>query len=390
MLETPGNTNNPIKRSRAIMFSKDPHVQALTLRGEWCADGETFARYRRADRERLEYWMRRMWATVLLHDLKGLGLKWDDIEDVTGRSRQTWINVTDGKVPNREYFEKRYPMHSSRNAVAGQRGRPTAPHKDPDVFGVSRSFIYDVTQNLRSHFSIETEAFVKAFEQGMRVVAEEDFGAFMSIMESVDTDGVFPVNSVEEGRVKWITGQAADARDDRPSMLVTHWTQGPDHDTSWTKARPNFPLVDHRVTRHGISHREMVLRHMIMLEGHRWGIDAKTKGWAHRQRSEERFKELEQAMLDDAQEEVLEKDATINTRVPVPIEADEKPRPISVVANDGTNPLADLGFHTIPVNLDVHPNMVGSDGQVTFTVTLQYRDGVKVGHSIMAQPPVGA
>ena len=374
MLNEPKPTQQSIRRSRSAQFAADPHVQALTVSPQWIEEGDevVFVRLQRWERECREYHMRRMWATLLLHGLKGHGLKWEEIENLTGRSRATWLNVTNGKVPTREYFQKREVKFSQANRGPG---RPPVRHRDPEIFGVSRSFIFDVTKRLKSLFSIHTEGFVAAFNQGMRMYATADWSVARAIIQSCD--GTWQ-HLKGDDRAEW-PGSLSLPPDatNRMTMVTTHWTQGEDHDTEWRRARPDFPLLDAVNSRHEIDHDEVVLRHLEMIEGHRFGLEARTKGWAHRQRQEREFKGVQEAI----EHEAASVDPVHFSGVKVPTES-------VIKADDGTNPLADLGFHTIPVNLDVHPNMVGDDGQVTFTVTLQYRDGVCVGKSMMANPTV--
>ena len=111
-----------------------------------------------------EYYLRRHWATALLYDLQHrLGMGWHEIQEATGRSRAQWLNVTTCKRPDTEYFIKRCepPTFSKAGAQyeANQkkRGRP-AIFRDPDVHTVSRSFIYDVCNNLKKKHTIKTSS----------------------------------------------------------------------------------------------------------------------------------------------------------------------------------------------------------------------------------------
>lgn len=385
-------TNHPIGRGQMFRYAgtrrTNPHVLALTVGPEWINDEELFVP-NRLERHRRQYHLRRMWATNLLHDLKRLGFKWPEIERLTQRKRQSWTNVTAGDYPTTEWFEKRYGPR----AHTGERrpGRPTIENKAEKrtVFGIPDRFIEAVVAGLNEElFHLNTEEFVESVKQGLVVLATDDPKKLMAFAESSGMDRRWSLGTLEDVTRRWgSVGQEADTRDDRPSILCTHWTGGDDDATSWTRMRPDFSLLEFRHVVSDKEREEFTIKHMRMLESVRWGEDARTHGWAHKRQSQIEFEAVQRKMV-EAQAAKVDPEHfggvnVIPDRVEVPTE------PV-IKKDDGTNPLAALGFHTIPINLDVHPNMLGSDGQVTFTVTLQYRGDVKVGHSIMAHPPVDA
>lgn len=364
--------------SRSMKFDRDPHVKALTVSGSDSRNVRLGDRIRGGAPEGFfgsrpqnlmdEYYLRRHWATALLYDLQHrLGMGWHEIQEATGRSRAQWLNITTCKRPDTEYFIKRCepPTFSKAGAQyeANQkkRGRP-AIFRDPDVHTVSRSFIYDVCNNLKKKYTLKTAEFRMAWNQGLMVIDLSTEDAWKKQMENfglpfVDMEVEFVADQLRRGVI--------------PS--VTLWTLGEYQANAHREKQEAFPLVRPDIAIFSRGHDEEVDRYMAKFEDFRWGQYARQNGeW--NQRNIDR--ELEAV---EAQAEKVEP-----TRFPTPVPTDKAESIIK--KDDGSYPLADIGFHQVSVPLDVHPVMIDENGEATFTVKLKYVDGIKVGHSVEAKP----
>lgn len=307
-------TDYAIAKAKARALVRNPHVKALTLRQLDLSSGKR----NRPQKELNEYWLRRMWATQLLHDLKHvLDWSWDEIHDHTGRTKQSWHNVTQGKIPNGQYFLDRY---GTTPAISGP-GRPKR-HNDPDVHHISRTFIAEVTTALERVGNVETQLFREAWEQGLRTYG----------------DGL---------------GQADDPvdRKERRNKVMTIWQSwgwdGADH------PNPNhFPLFrrDERERQ-----REECESYLIALERCVWGREAQQKGIQHRRSNEREFKAVQARMMDEQR----------------------KQGGGATFVDPNVDHMAAMGFVHVPVTLDVHPSMV-KDGRVRFVVELTVNDAMIV------------
>lgn len=363
-----------IARAKAIAMKHDPHVKALTVGEDWLGPDQKMSR---ASRERTEYHLRRMWATLLLHQLRGEGMTWQELTARTKRSRGSWLNVSSSDFPEFGYWTRRY-QGAWREKAEGKVGRPALPasFKDKKVMGVSRSFIFEVTQALEGDFSIDTEGFVHAFRQGMIVIGSANVQDFIALVESMGVVvGLDIPNDVDVARSMWAGTMSGDV------LLCTHWTGGDDHAMSWTSARPNFPLIQSRFA-HDLPHREVVLRHMTMIESVRYGNKANVEGWAHRQRLEQNWAEVQAKIMGDpttltpAEEPAQE----IPSRVIVPTD-----KPVIKAAGHGADDaFTELGFlPPYPIEFRVHPNDLDKDGNgsVTFEVNIRFKDGRPTGYA---------
>lgn len=133
------------------------------------------------ERHDTEFLLRRMWAISVLHNLKMRNMSWDDIQHRTGKSRQTWYNVTSsGFVPYEILSRPRERSTQRREMIADNNYRP-----------VTNAFIHKVTETLREHgFRTNTPAFRYCFDVGMSVVdswdatVSEDYTLFNRLGDS--------------------------------------------------------------------------------------------------------------------------------------------------------------------------------------------------------------
>lgn len=311
---TSRKTAYEVAKEKSRAMARNVHVRALTVRQSQLNVGSRS----RPQKELNEYWLRRMWATLLLHDLQNvLDWSWDRIEEHTGRTKQSWHNVTQGKIPDGQYFLDRY---SNTAAITGP-GRPKR-HNDPDVYHITRTFIHEVTTELERVGNIETELFRDAWDQGMRTYAED-------LRHVADPDD----------------------RKQRRNEVMTIWqswgVDGADH------PNPNhFPLFrrDERDRQ-----REECESYLIALERCVWGRDAVRKGKEHRRRSEREFKAVNTRMMDE----------------------ERKQGGGVTFVDPKVDHMAAMGFVHVPVTLPLHPTMV-KDGRVRFMVELTVNDAMIV------------
>ena len=365
--------------TRSEKFSRDRNVKALTI---FAGDPRRAVARRithllheevgggRAERMMQEYYLRRHWATAVLHDLQHmLGMSWLDIHENTGRSRAQWLNVTTCKRPDAEYFIKRCEPFSfsvagkDMDAARKKRGRPQT-FRDPEVHTVSRSFIYDVCNNLKKNYSLKTVEFRMAWEQGLMVFDLSSEEAWKKQMENfglktVDMEEQFVTQQLKRGVIP----------------TVTLWTESETtHEPHRVNQEP-FPLVRPDLAIFSRGHDEQVDKYMRQFESWRWGAEDRKEGLYNQKCIDDELKAVEQeaARVDP-----------VNFAPPTPVPTDS---PDDILKkDDGSYPLADLGHQQITIPLDVHPKMVDENGDVTFTVKLKFLDGVKVGHSVEFVP----
>ena len=144
--------SNAIAKANAISAKKNKHVQLLTLgRDMKCPrTGEVLFRNGREIRE-AQFYLRRAWAHTLLHIMKReIGIPWSQIQDFSGRTRQSWINVTNAMYLSPEQALDREQFGSFRP--------------------VTNNFIKRVTETLEAddrRFRLYTENFVDAWLLGL-------------------------------------------------------------------------------------------------------------------------------------------------------------------------------------------------------------------------------
>lgn len=314
-----GESSYMIAKRKAQSTARNEHVKALTVRMGDLPSGQRG----RAQKFLNEYWLRRMWATQLLHDMKvELGWDWNVIHDNTGRTKQSWYNVTQGKIPQAEYFLERY-----NNVVMGSKtvGRPKR-HHDPNVHEISRTFIAEVTDKLERIGNIQTSYFRDAFDQGL-------------VMAFPTWDGIENLDTGKERR----------------QFVMTMWQSfvpGVTEDEQVAEREP-FPLFRASHTERQASRCRMYLRHM---ERAIFKDDAQTEGIQHKRDSEREFKAVQAKMMDQARYRTDDDERLIN-------------KPVAARVDAGG------GSVQVPIMLDVHPSMI-KDGKVKFTVELTMNDAM--------------
>ncbi|MDA9755386.1 hypothetical protein N9V29_00275 [Flavobacteriales bacterium] len=319
-----GETAYMIAKRKARSIARNEHVKALTVRMSDLKSGHKG----RAQQALNEYWLRRMWATQLLHDMRAvLGWEWDVIHEHTGRTKQSWYNVTQSKIPQASYFFDRYET-----ILKGRRiqGRPKR-HHDPEVHEISRTFIAQVTDNLERIGNIQTSFFRDAFDQGLVTAS-----------------------------VQWEEPENFDKGVRRREHVLTMWQSfvpGWDEGEQLSDRDP-FPLFRATSSERQAAACEDYLRGM---ERAIFKDKAQTEGIQHKRDSEAEFKAVQQRMI----EQQAAKVDPVNFADPTPVNwVDPK-----------VDHMGAMGFVQVPIMLDVHPMMV-KDGKVKFTVELTMNDAM--------------
>jgi len=112
-----------------------------------------------------QFILRKMWAKTLLEQMRNLGWDWPMIRDMTGKTRQTWQNVTDSGFVDLETVLAK-PSEERAKKFRENNYRP-----------ITNSFIRRVTETLEHthRFRITTNAFRYAFDCGMTVFQSDFF-----------------------------------------------------------------------------------------------------------------------------------------------------------------------------------------------------------------------
>ena len=88
-----------IRKREGMKSARNPHVAELTIgRSAWVRGEQV--KLNNDQRHEMEFHLRRMWAITLLDNMQEHGFSWEGIRKLTGKTRQTWSNVTSsGFVP---------------------------------------------------------------------------------------------------------------------------------------------------------------------------------------------------------------------------------------------------------------------------------------------------
>ena len=110
-----------IAKDNAIKAKKNRHVQWLTLgRDMKCPrTGEVLFKNGQEIRE-AQFYLRRAWAHTLLHIMREeIGIPWSQIQDFSGRTRQSWLNVVNAMYLSNEQARDREQFGSFRPVTDG-------------------------------------------------------------------------------------------------------------------------------------------------------------------------------------------------------------------------------------------------------------------------------
>ena len=288
-----------------------------------------------AKRKRVQYHMRRMWATLLLYDIQFVqGWSWERIHQETGRTKQAWFRVTQGDVPDKLYFDTRYRV----DAASHEERRKM----DVAVPKVTDSFIHTVTMGLSKLGNFETWQFSRLFLMGM---AEPPRGDWM-----VNTDA--------------FNEEDANAR----LMLWNLWMDQCGGD--------NYGVGCHFAVFRPTRSESGRARHIDDCTRHVKAFERATAGWEDRPAEDRRITD---GRLDEMKRQTVWRGVDEQRAVGTQADAIELKPATADVPND-------LGMQRVDMPFDVHPSMI-KDGEVRFEVVITYNaQGVKTGHAIKHVP----
>jgi len=356
------DTARAIAKREAISAARNIHVEWLTVgRSQWLYGEQR--KLNRMEAHELEFHLRRMWAITLLDNMQSYGFNWEGIRKLTGKTRQTWNNVTNsGFVP---LDVLKLPTDSKRrqDAIAAQRYRP-----------VTNAFIRKVvTEIQKANYSVHTNALLYAFTHGLTVWSNDfldQHGTDDWVVDRLGTDGLTYFN---------------DAKDEDVSACCA--LKGPDGDTVQMDM---FPLlgIDDRVVNDHFAH-EAVIDVELCAYGY---ADDKTKQPNERAKMAlERWRNERAAIA--GRDDFIEYEPTDPNEFRAPKAPQEKPvQPtVKIGSNsedttdsiikrdDGTPPNADLGgFYIFNRPIELLPQMADDKGQIKLTVVVQMdEDGKK-------------
>ena len=363
------NTGKRIARREAIAAARNPHVESLTV-GRKVWDRGEHVTLNADQRHELEFHIRRMWAITLLANMKSYGFTWDGIRKLTGKTRQTWNNVTNSGYVPRHILKLDSDNEERREYIDGASYRP-----------VTNSFIRSVTQHIaRANYTTHTSAFCYAITHHL-TVWENDF-------LDLEGDDQFIIGRVGEQYFKDAKGDGVEVCAAVPQLSG---------DTVPVDMFPLLGIDDHTINNH-FAHEQV-----IAVEWAAYGYrDGQTKEpHPNAKMALEMWKQEQNAMADHWSEPIPTDPKEFRApTTPKPeqkpptqseFRADPLPEPLTVVptdiikADDGSSATDGLGFYpAVQLPFECHPNWFNDGtGEATFEVKVMYRNGVKSGHSIV-------
>ena len=356
------NTARAIAQREAVKAARNHHVEALTVgRNVWWR-GEQI-RLGQEARHELEFHLRRMWAITFLANMKSHGFNWDGIRKLTGKTRQTWNNVTHSGFVPLHILKLPSDSEERREYMDGESYRP-----------VTNSFIRKVTEETqKANYTIHTHAFLYACSHGM-TVWENDF-------LELEGDDQFVIGRLGADGVNYFN----DAKSDEVSVCAA--IMGPNGET---KSLEVFPLlgIDDRVLNDHFAHEEAINVELVA-----YGYaNEKTKEPNERAKMAlERWRNERDAIA--GRDNFIEYEPTDPNEFRAPKAPQEKPvQPTVKIGSksedttdsiikrdDGTPPNADLGgFYIFNRPIELLPQMADDKGQIKLTVVVQMdEDGKK-------------
>ncbi len=411
-----------IARSEAIRAKNNRHVKWLTInRNTKCPRTGEILWKTREELKEAQFHLRRAWAETLLHIMKHeIGISWSKMHEFSGRTRQSWINVTNALWMNEEEREH------------------------PEQFGnyrpVTNGFIKNVTNTLEGKwkYRLYTSTFVDCWLLGLEIdqnnghqqgfvrnrletkaitngwgpldVEQTDFsdwavnnisepnlfairsegskmpklvGAFPLLEVNDDSDGqifaweyllhieetVFPnvnpktgepdIRAVNSHSMWFQTSEHSPLDPERRMADVRKFTEDP-HDYTVNQVRDMIEreILDPMQGNEMIQQLERVLKQEEIIAD----VEAKEDDF-------DEFSEDLNQFHDDHEHRLLTEARQ---------REDEKPTDIQVRKTDAT------GEDIISLPFEVHPAFLDEtlSGSVEFTVKIKYKEGVKVGHMI--------
>ena len=435
------DNSRAIARKEAISAKNNRHVKWLTLKmNTVCPITGDKLWTTREELKEAQFFLRRAWAHTLLHIMKEeVDVKWSKMHEFSGRTRQSWINVTNGMWLNEK-----------------ERSNP-ADHGN--YRPVTNGFIKTVSETLEGHhFRLYTQAFVECWMLGLEVdwnnghqqkftrdrlgfkTLTNGWGPFgleqtkfsdraMEDMSSptlfaikdcgasddpllMDTFPLLEVDDETEGQVRvWeyildcedAVFHLKDAKTGEPDPRAVNahsmWFQMSEHSPLTEENRmvdlKRFQSDANEYTVNQV--RDMIELNLVdPMQGNQMIQDIERQ-----MRVEEEINKVEEIEdeiaefgedLDQFDEDLKQTEQTLQKSLdltPVPTEpqilkkADLSVETIEVKSQD--KDMTEMGFlPTVHLPFEVHPAFLDEkmSGEVEFKVTVKYRNGVKVGHAI--------
>ena len=359
------NTARVIAQREAVKAARNHHVEALTVgRNVWWR-GEQM-RLSQEARHELEFHLRRMWAITFLANMKSHGFNWEGIRKLTGKTRQTWNNVTHSGFVPLHILKLPSDSEERREYMDEESYRP-----------VTNSFIRKVTEETqKAKYTIHTHAFVYACSHGM-TVWENDF-------LELEGDDQFVIGRLGDDGVNYFN----DAKSD--GSVVCAAIMGPNGET---KPLEVFPLlgIDAREINDHFAHEETI---NVELVAHGFNDETKEPNPKAKIALEE-WRSEQRAMADHWSEPVPTdpnefrppRPSTPKPEQPTPTlgsKSEDQSQSI-IKKDDGTPPNADIGgFYIFNRPIELLPQMADENGQIKLTVLVQMDDDGKKPKGVVA------
>lgn len=165
------DTVTPITRrmSEAMKSSRNPHVEELTIGRTAYVKGLKVT-YTREQAHKQQFLLRRMWAITLLDNMRREGFKWDGITKLTGKTRQTWDNVTQSGFVEYDIANMDFRSHETEQSTRPRReARDKAMYK-AQYRPVTNGFIRNVCESIEAQgYTVWTWSFRRNFDMGLTV-----------------------------------------------------------------------------------------------------------------------------------------------------------------------------------------------------------------------------
>ena len=170
-MDSIGDQIKPITRrmSEAMKSSRNPHVEELTIGRSAYVKGVKVT-YTREQAHKQQFLVRRMWAITLLANMRREGFTWDGIRTLTGKTRQTWDNVTQSGFVPYDIANMNFRSHETEQSTRDRRDARDKAIKDAEYRPVTNGFIRNVCENIESEgYTVWTWSFRRSFDMGLTV-----------------------------------------------------------------------------------------------------------------------------------------------------------------------------------------------------------------------------
>ena len=414
----------PITRrmSEAMKSSRNPHVEELTIGRSAYVKGMKVT-YTREQAHKQQFLVRRMWAITLLANMRREGFTWDGIRKLTGKTRQTWDNVTQSGFVEYDIAHMNFRSHETEQSTRDRRDARDLAIKDAQYRPVTNGFIRNVCENIEEEgYTVWTRYFRLNFDMGLI--------AFNNRRAHIDRDGIeIPFDSLILEKFKGdkrfmdsLTFQSSDVftmvESCDPILIEEPNGTTTNHGFAW-KHKEDFPLLDvqdPQIGQHNCWEYHMDIELTV------YGYANEKTGepdprattafefWKHtfhepeeddgprypeptdpdkfRDTDEARDKKVardEQALKDLEREEanmmangIDPGDPLTWTKVPTEPTPKAIERPEAVIKADDGKPMHEGGFHIFHKPIELLPQMADENGQIKLTVVVQMdEDGKK-------------